>query len=71
VACGRLTIADFQLAAMACDWRRSDMPLDDFPNVIRWLDGLERIAAWADPWPVDKAGAPGASSKHDKLSSVA
>ncbi|RDJ00577.1 glutathione S-transferase family protein [Dyella solisilvae] len=54
VACGRLTIADFQLAAMACDWRRSEMPLEDFPNVVRWLDGLMRIPAWADPWPVTK-----------------
>lgn len=51
VACQRLTIADFQLAAMACDWRRSEMPLGDYPNIVRWLDGLERLPAWADPWP--------------------
>ncbi|HET6554825.1 MAG TPA: glutathione S-transferase family protein [Dyella sp.] len=55
VACGRLTIADFQLAAMACEWRRSEMPLDDYPNIVRWLDGLDRIPAWADPWPVKTA----------------
>ena len=52
VACGRLTIADFQLASMASYWRESEMPLADYPNLVRWLDGLARIPAWADPWPV-------------------
>ena len=51
VACGRLTIADFQLASMACHWRESEMPMQDFPNIVRWLDSLERIPAWSDPWP--------------------
>lgn len=50
-ACDRLTIADFQMASMATYWRESEMPLGDFPNVVRWLDALKRIAAWADPWP--------------------
>lgn len=52
VACDRLTIADFRLAAMATYWRRSEMPLDEFPNMVRWIDGLTRIPAWAEPWPV-------------------
>jgi glutathione S-transferase len=26
------------------------MPLQGFPNIVRWIDGLMRIAAWADPW---------------------
>ena len=51
VACGRLTIADFQLASMACQWREADMPLQDFTHIVRWLDRLDRIPAWADPWP--------------------
>jgi glutathione S-transferase len=50
-ACDRLTIADFQLASMATDWREADMPFADFPNIVRWLDGLMSIPAWADPWP--------------------
>jgi len=50
-ACNRLTIADFQLASMATYWRESEMPLADFPNVVRWLDALQQIPAWADPWP--------------------
>jgi glutathione S-transferase len=50
-ACGRLTIADFQLASMAAYWRESAMPFENFPNIVRWLDGLMRIPAWAEPWP--------------------
>jgi glutathione S-transferase len=56
-ACGRLTIADFQLAAMATDWREAEMPLEEFPNVLRWIDRLKRIPAWADPWPAKAAAA--------------
>jgi glutathione S-transferase len=51
VACARLTIADFQLASMATYWRESEMPLEGFPNIVRWIDSLTRIPAWADPWP--------------------
>jgi len=51
LACGRLTIADFQAASMARYWRESAMPMRDYPNVVRWLDGLNRIPAWAEPWP--------------------
>jgi len=51
VACGRLTIADFQMASMATYWRQSQMPFEDYPNIVRWLDGLARLPAWADPWP--------------------
>ncbi len=51
VACGRLTIADFQLASMATDWREAEMPLAEFTNIVRWLEGLERVPAWAEPWP--------------------
>jgi len=51
VTCGRLTIADFQLASMATYWRESEMPMEAFPNIVRWIDGLMRLPAWADPWP--------------------
>lgn len=54
VACGRLTIADFQLASMAHYWREAEMPLQEFPHVVRWLDRLDRIPAWADPWPGER-----------------
>ena len=51
VACGRLTIADFQLASMASDWREADMPIGAFANIVHWLDSLAGIPAWSDPWP--------------------
>src|SRR3546814_707414 len=35
VALDRLTIADFQLASMAHYWRESEMPFEDFPNIVR------------------------------------
>jgi glutathione S-transferase len=53
VACGRLTIADFQLASMATYWREAEMPLEAFSGVVRWIDKLQRIPAWADPWPAE------------------
>jgi glutathione S-transferase len=57
VACGRLTIADFQLASMATYWRESEMPLGEFPNIVNWIDELMRIPAWANPWPIDMSAA--------------
>lgn len=57
-ACGRLTIADFSLASMARYWRESEMPLQDFPNIVRWLDKLKQIPAWAEPWPAKTHAAP-------------
>jgi glutathione S-transferase len=51
VACGRLTIADFQLASMATYWRVSNMPLENSPNIVRWIDGLMKLPAWSNPWP--------------------
>ena len=55
IACDRLTIADFQLASMVSYWRESEMPLEQFVNIVRWLEGLMHIPAWADPWPVKGA----------------
>jgi glutathione S-transferase len=57
VACDRLTIADFQLASMATYWRQSEMPMEAFPNIVRWIDEWERIPAWANPWPGDARAA--------------
>ncbi|HEV7856034.1 MAG TPA: glutathione S-transferase family protein [Herminiimonas sp.] len=51
VACGRLTIADFHLASMAAYWREAEMPLETCPNIVRWLDRLMQLPAWANPWP--------------------
>ena len=54
IACERLTIADFVLASMATYWRESEMPFESHLNVVRWIDNLNRIPAWAHPWPVEK-----------------
>jgi glutathione S-transferase len=51
VACNRLTIADFQLASMVTYWRESKMPIESFPNILKWVDTLMAIPAWRDPWP--------------------
>lgn len=50
-ACNRLTIADFQLASMATHWREAEMPFGDKPNIVRWLDTLDALPAWREPWP--------------------
>jgi glutathione S-transferase len=50
-ACNRLTIADFHLASMAAYWREAQMPMAEFRNIVRWLDRLMEIPAWAEPWP--------------------
>ena len=55
VTLGRLTIADFYLASMANYWCESEMPLEGHTNIVRWLDGLARIPAWAKPWPEERA----------------
>lgn len=57
VACGRLTIADFALASMATDWRAAEMPFEAFPNIVRWLDTLMLLPAWAAPWPEAQSAA--------------
>jgi glutathione S-transferase len=62
VACGRLTIADFQMASMATHWREARMPLAPFAHVVRWIDRLMRIPAWADPWPAATAAHGGAGA---------
>ena len=54
IACARLTIADFYLASMAMYWRDAHMPIAAHTHVVRWLDGLMQIPAWASPWPASR-----------------
>src|SRR5690606_7110881 len=51
VACNRLTIADFQLGSMVHYWEESEMPMASFSHILRWIDRLKSIPAWAKPWP--------------------
>jgi glutathione S-transferase len=48
VACGRLTIADFQLASMVTYWREAEMPMQDYPHIIAWIEALQQLPAWSD-----------------------
>jgi glutathione S-transferase len=57
LACGRLTVADFSAASMARYWREAEMPFADYPNIVHWLDALQAIPAWADPWPANAKAA--------------
>lgn len=58
IACERLTIADFAAASMARYWRESEMPMEVFPNIVQWLDGLMTLPAWAHPWPESRYATP-------------
>jgi glutathione S-transferase len=51
IACNRLTVGDFQLASMAAYSCVAEMPLNDYPHIVRCLDRLMQIPAWEDPWP--------------------
>ncbi len=48
---GRLTVADFAVAGDFTHSRNANFPLSDFPNVARWLSGIEALPAWADTTP--------------------
>ena len=43
-------------------WRptgaKSEMPLGSFRNIVRWIDDLMRLPAWADPWPAGASTRP-------------
>ena len=54
IACGRLTIADFQLASMVSYWHESKMPIADFKHILKWIEKLMEIPAWRDPWPTKR-----------------
>jgi glutathione S-transferase len=60
-ACDRLTIADFQLGSMAMYWRKAEMPMQECPHIVAWLEELLRLPAWADPWPANADAAGGKS----------
>ncbi len=51
VALDRLSIADFCLASIARYWRECHAPLAEYVHITRWLDRLQTIPAWRDPWP--------------------
>jgi glutathione S-transferase len=47
----RLTIADFAVAITLPYAERAKIPVGDFPEMARWHDRLNELAAWRDPFP--------------------
>lgn len=47
----RLTVADFSVAVTLPYAEQASLPIDEFPNVQRWHDQLNDIAAWREPFP--------------------
>ena len=46
-----LTVADFSVAVTLPYAERAFMPVDEFPEVRRWHERLNKIAAWREPFP--------------------
>ncbi|WP_420467375.1 glutathione S-transferase family protein [Panacagrimonas sp.] len=51
LANGRLSVADFHVAAMLPDWQAHHMPLGDYRHLLAWHERLMAIPEWRDPWP--------------------
>ncbi len=49
----RLTVADFAVAGDFTHANNAHFPLNDYPNVARWLTAIEALPAWADTAPPD------------------
>jgi glutathione S-transferase len=46
-----LSVADFSVAVGLPYAERASMPLDEFPEICRWHDQLNDLAAWRTPFP--------------------
>ena len=50
----RLSVADFGVAcvmAVARESGLSQLPVGEFAHISGWLDRLDELPAWSDPWP--------------------
>jgi glutathione S-transferase len=47
-----LTVADLSVAGVLPYAETSRMPLNEFPEVLRWHDRLNELEAWREPFPV-------------------
>lgn len=45
-----ISYADFRVGAIMPFVKEAGLPLDGVPNVIRWKEQLDQIAAWKDPF---------------------
>lgn len=46
-----ITVADFATAVALPYAADANIPLDEFPNIVRWHDRLSELPAWRDPFP--------------------
>ena len=47
----RITVADFATAVALPYAADANIPLNEFPNIVRWHDRLCELPAWRDPFP--------------------
>ena len=47
------TIADFSVGALMPYAEAAELPLDGFPSIGRWHEGLNALDGWRDPFPAD------------------
>jgi glutathione S-transferase len=50
-----LSIADFAVAITLPYAEKTGLPLDNFPEIRRWHDSLNKLAAWREPFPALQA----------------
>lgn len=53
----QMSIADFSVGVTLPYAASANMPLDEFPEVMRWHDRLSELEAWRDPFPLRRAQA--------------
>jgi glutathione S-transferase len=44
----RLTIADFSVGGLVPSAERMELPVANFPEILRWYKGLAALPAWQD-----------------------
>lgn len=54
---GKLTVADFAVAITLPYAKDARIPIDEFPEIVRWHAQLNELPAWRDPFPANRARA--------------
>jgi glutathione S-transferase len=47
-----LSVADFSVAVTLPYARQASLPLDEFPELLRWHEQLNAFEAWREPFPI-------------------
>lgn len=47
----KLSIADFSVGVLLPWAREIRLPIEDFPNVVRWHEGMMALPGWREPFP--------------------